>query len=431
MIHSEMRTSQRHYIKNSNALFSDRNFSDQHVTDIKEEYEDQSQDLTSEIKFEEDPVPIWFPMAKREPEEEQRDLDTVNEEPRVEGTAEDNEIFTEWIAATIERSVSLEFDGIAQKENETVCEIPKNSDSSGKHTRSHEDKKQMQFEMSTECLPKPTKSTTHLRGSVVKNAYKCDICGRSFSKSSSVKRHELLHTGDEPLRCDVCGKCFSQSSSLRRHEARHTSEKPFKCDVCGKCFWVLFDLRRHERLHTCEKPFKCDVCGKFFSQSSNLTSHQRVHTGEKPFKCDLCGKYFSVALNVRRHKLVHKGEKPFKCEVCGKYFSQASSLGRHQQLHTGEKPFKCDVCGKRFSVVSSLRRHKLLHIDEKPFKCEVCGKGFSVSSNLRRHKFVHISSKPSNVMRETFQIRRMFCFPKSIFPKRHEHPDTGEKPLKC
>ncbi|KAJ4425860.1 hypothetical protein ANN_27486 [Periplaneta americana] len=73
----------------------ERNFSDHHVTGIKEEYEDQSQDLTFEIKFEEDPVPISFPVVKREPEEEQSDLDTVNEEPRVEGRAGDNEIFTE------------------------------------------------------------------------------------------------------------------------------------------------------------------------------------------------------------------------------------------------------------------------------------------------------------------------------------------------
>ncbi|XP_069669764.1 uncharacterized protein [Periplaneta americana] len=63
-----------------------------HVTGIKEEYEDQSHDLTSEIKFEEDPVPISFPVVKREPEEEWSEF---NEEPRAEVTAEDNEVFAE------------------------------------------------------------------------------------------------------------------------------------------------------------------------------------------------------------------------------------------------------------------------------------------------------------------------------------------------
>ncbi|XP_069671182.1 uncharacterized protein [Periplaneta americana] len=51
-----------------NSLSQERNFLDHHVTGIKEEYEDQSQDLTSEITFKGDPVPISFPMVKREPE---------------------------------------------------------------------------------------------------------------------------------------------------------------------------------------------------------------------------------------------------------------------------------------------------------------------------------------------------------------------------
>ncbi|XP_069671278.1 uncharacterized protein [Periplaneta americana] len=70
----------------------ERNLVDQHVTGLKEEYEDQIQDLTSEIKYEEDPVPISFPVFKHEPEEVHSDF---NEEPRVEVTTEDNEVFAE------------------------------------------------------------------------------------------------------------------------------------------------------------------------------------------------------------------------------------------------------------------------------------------------------------------------------------------------
>ncbi|XP_069671376.1 uncharacterized protein [Periplaneta americana] len=73
----------------------EQNLSDQHVTSIKTEYVGQSPDLTSEEKFEEDPVSIWLPVLKREPEEDQSDPGGVNEEPRQEVTAEDNEVFTE------------------------------------------------------------------------------------------------------------------------------------------------------------------------------------------------------------------------------------------------------------------------------------------------------------------------------------------------
>ncbi|XP_069669616.1 probable serine/threonine-protein kinase kinX isoform X2 [Periplaneta americana] len=68
----------------------ERNFLDQHVTGIKEEYVNQRSDLLSEVKFEEDP----FAVVKREPEEDQSDLHKFNEEPRVEVTAEDK-IFIE------------------------------------------------------------------------------------------------------------------------------------------------------------------------------------------------------------------------------------------------------------------------------------------------------------------------------------------------
>ncbi|XP_069673017.1 uncharacterized protein PF3D7_1120000-like isoform X3 [Periplaneta americana] len=70
----------------------ERNIGDQNVTGIKEEYEDQIEDLASEIKFEDDPVQISFPVLKHEPEEVHS---AFNEEPRVEVTAEDNEVFAE------------------------------------------------------------------------------------------------------------------------------------------------------------------------------------------------------------------------------------------------------------------------------------------------------------------------------------------------
>ncbi|XP_069669611.1 uncharacterized protein [Periplaneta americana] len=73
-------------------ILEERNLVDQYLTGIKEEYVDQSHDFKSEIKFEEDPAPVSFAVVKREPEEEQSDF---NVGPRVEVTAEDNEVFAE------------------------------------------------------------------------------------------------------------------------------------------------------------------------------------------------------------------------------------------------------------------------------------------------------------------------------------------------
>ncbi|XP_069669312.1 uncharacterized protein [Periplaneta americana] len=146
-------------------ILEERNLVDQLVIGIKEEYEDQSHDLISEIKFEEDPVSISFPVVKREPEDEQSDF---NEEPGVEVTAED-ESYAERIAATNDEIVSSDFDCLALEENETVCEISKNSGSSRKPLRSRDDEKQLEFEFPKVCFSNSAKLN--------KKSLICDIYG--------------------------------------------------------------------------------------------------------------------------------------------------------------------------------------------------------------------------------------------------------------
>ncbi|KAJ4425376.1 hypothetical protein ANN_27991 [Periplaneta americana] len=116
-------------------VLEERNHVDQHVTGIKEEYVDQSHDLTSEIKFEEDPVPITFPMVKREPEEERSEF---SEEPRAEVMAED-EVFAERDAIRDRRCALRQFEIHPTQENfvqfkrlrakarRTVCDAKKTS----------------------------------------------------------------------------------------------------------------------------------------------------------------------------------------------------------------------------------------------------------------------------------------------------------------
>ncbi|XP_069669744.1 zinc finger protein 572-like isoform X8 [Periplaneta americana] len=193
-------------------ILEEQNLVDQLVTGIKEEYEDQSHDLTTEIKFEEGPVPISFPVVKREPEEEQSDF---NEEPRVEVTVEDNEDFAERIPTASERrAVSLEFDSILLEEDETVCDNPKNSGALGKPARNHEDEKQFEFELSKICFSNSAKLRGHLPKDSSKKPFKCDICDKCFSKSGYLNYHKRLHRDKKPFKCDFCGKCFPQSIHL-------------------------------------------------------------------------------------------------------------------------------------------------------------------------------------------------------------------------
>ncbi|MXQ99831.1 hypothetical protein E5288_WYG021428 [Bos mutus] len=91
------------------------------------------------------------------------------------------------------------------------------------------------------------------------------------------KRPDILR----PYICTYknCGKAYAKSSHLRIHERVHTGEKPYKCNVNG-CTWAFSrssELNRHNKRHTRERPYLCTICDKDFARPDHLTQHQRVH----------------------------------------------------------------------------------------------------------------------------------------------------------
>ncbi|XP_069669855.1 uncharacterized protein [Periplaneta americana] len=150
------------------------------LTCVKEEYAEHSRGLKFKVKSEKDSEPISFPVVKRESEEEQIDSHTVNEEPRAEVTAQDNEVLTERIAATNERNVSSEFDSLLLEDNEIVCEIRKNSGSSGKPSRTREDGKKYESESSKISVSNSANLSGHSPKDAGKKPFKCDVCNKFF-----------------------------------------------------------------------------------------------------------------------------------------------------------------------------------------------------------------------------------------------------------
>uniref|UniRef100_A0A2C9JLM1 C2H2-type domain-containing protein n=1 Tax=Biomphalaria glabrata TaxID=6526 RepID=A0A2C9JLM1_BIOGL len=165
----------------------------------------------------------------------------------------------------------------------------------------------------------------------------CPLCLKQFSRSSILKTHLLVHSGEKPFICPTCHKGFSHRTYLKNHQLVHTGEKPFKCSICRKAFSCPSHVNRHLRIHTGEKPYKCSTCHQAFTCSSHLKRHQLTHTGEKPFPCQTCHKSFTRSSHLKRHQLSHSGEKPFKCPTCLKAFSGSSYLKAHQQIHTREE----------------------------------------------------------------------------------------------
>ena len=195
--------------------------------------------------------------------------------------------------------------------------------------------------------------------------YPCLICGRRFSQSSDLKKHNHIHTGVRPFRCSYCSKSFVNRMALAVHTNVHTEQRVQE-NIIEESSGHTGKAKEHIKIEN-EKPYACSLCTQLFSQTCYLKRHMRtIHTKEEQNTCTFCGKLFLHKGNLKVHMRIHTGEKPFSCTFCNKMFSQSNDMKSHIRSHTGEKPFSCSYCSKSFAHRLSLKKHIVRHTGEKP-----------------------------------------------------------------
>uniref|UniRef100_A0A8B9S4K0 Transcription factor E4F1 n=1 Tax=Apteryx owenii TaxID=8824 RepID=A0A8B9S4K0_APTOW len=172
--------------------------------------------------------------------------------------------------------------------------------------------------------------------------------------------NEVMEAEEEPCGehyvCPHCNEAFSEATSLETHIKGHLG-KPFKCEECGKEFTKGYLLKKHQEVHVNERRFRCGECGKLYKTIAHVKGHRRVHSDERPYSCPKCGKRYKTKNAQQVHFRTHLEDKPYVCQYCSRGFREKGSLVRHIRHHTGEKPFKCYKCGRGFAEHGTLNRH--------------------------------------------------------------------------
>jgi Zinc-finger double domain len=119
----------------------------------------------------------------------------------------------------------------------------------------------------------------------------CDFCHRTFHHKETIAKHVRTHMSVRPYQCAYCAKSFKHANILNDHvNVVHLGilKDAFPCVACPRSFCRRSHLERHMRTHTGERPYECDACGAKFASSYNMRAHRASVHKIMPHQCSIC-----------------------------------------------------------------------------------------------------------------------------------------------
>ncbi|KAL4705088.1 hypothetical protein ACJJTC_002736 [Scirpophaga incertulas] len=128
----------------------------------------------------------------------------------------------------------------------------------------------------------------HIRNSAAhsRDTFPCPVCNKKFvSKVYWTSHYNFYHLNKFQYMCEICNKPFISDWRLKNHRQKHhgySRTRDHTCNVCGKKFYTSSTLRAHQLIHSEQRSYMCEDCGDTFKQRAALYTHSRlVHKGVK------------------------------------------------------------------------------------------------------------------------------------------------------
>lgn len=87
--------------------------------------------------------------------------------------------------------------------------------------------------------------------------YLCTFCLKTFVSKPAYDKHSAYHTAN--LHCRFCKLQLADIGKKKTHEASCPKKQVFKCDLCGKGYSRANDVERHKQAAHAPKA-QCHIC---------------------------------------------------------------------------------------------------------------------------------------------------------------------------